>query len=145
MRFRRIIKWDGGLKKYLYNCWENCHIKPVRLLAPIMIRISSEYPLHTHTHTHTHVLAHTLGSFCPFLFVLCASCPLPISAVSLVWVLVLEAAVSPEVKQSAVIYQCVIGPIWEPERAGPGPWRRAPQLIKFQSSAMMNVKKLHPR
>lgn len=60
-------------------------------------------------------------------------------------VLVLAAAVSPEVKQSAVIYQCLIGPIWELRKPGPGPWRRSPELIKFQSSPMMNVKKLHPR
>lgn len=87
----------------------------------------------------------------PCLFVpLCPlSPPLPplLSPVSpLVCVLVLAAAaVSPEVKQSAVIYQRVIGPIWEPRKPGPGLWRRSPELIKFQSSAMMNVKKLHPR
>lgn len=70
----------------------------------------------------------------------------PLSPASLlVCVLVLAAAVSPEVKQSAVIYQRVIGPIWEPRKPGPGLWRRSPELIKFQSSAMMNVKKLHPR
>lgn len=69
MRFRHIIKSDGGLKKYLYNCWENCHIKPVRLLAPIMIKISSEYPLHTHTYTvmrlHTLLAPFALSSLYP--------------------------------------------------------------------------------
>lgn len=60
-------------------------------------------------------------------------------------VLVLAAAVSPEVKQSGVIYQRIISPIAEPRKPGPGLWRHSPQLIMFQSSAMMNVKKLHPR
>lgn len=66
------------------------------------------------------------------------------AASTLVIVLVLAAAVSPEVKQSAVIYQLLIGPIAEPGEPGPGLWRHSPPLIKFQSSAMMNVKELHP-
>lgn len=98
---------------------------------------------------------------CNFLQLIAVSLPLPLCATPappftpppplspvrlLVCVLVLAAAaVSPEVKQSAVIYQCVIRPIWEPRKPGPGLWRRSPELIKFQSSAMMNVKKLHPR
>lgn len=99
---------------------------------------------------------------CNFLQLIAVSLPLPLCATLppfppppllspaslLVCVLVLAAAaaaVSPEVKQSAVIYQCVIGPIWELRKPGPGLWRRSLELIKFQSSAMMNVKKLHPR
>lgn len=81
------------------------------------------------------------ASFAPFSLHL----PPRSSSGPLVIVLVLAAAVSPEVKQSAVIYQLVIGPICELRKPGPGLWRHSLELIKFQSSAMMNVKKLHPR
>ncbi len=85
---------------------------------------------------------------CPYLLCLFAPFPPPLHpllspAGPLVCVLVLAAAaVSPEVKQSAVIYQRVIGPISELRKPGPGLWRRSLELIKFQSSAMMNVKKV---
>lgn len=51
---------------------------------------------------------------CNFLRLVAASSPLPSAQSLLVCVLVLAAAaaaVSPEVKQSAVIYQCLICPI----------------------------------
>lgn len=58
-----IIKSDCGVKG-MYNLYENCHFKPVLLLEPILITISSWISLTcTHTHMHTWLL-------CPLLFVM---------------------------------------------------------------------------
>lgn len=58
------IKSDCGVKG-MYNLYKNCHFKPVLLLEPILITISSWISL---TCTHICVRAHT-WLLCPFLFV----------------------------------------------------------------------------
>lgn len=75
---------------------------------------------------------------CPYLFVHLSYTSPWSPAGPLVSVLVLGATVYPEVKQSPVIYHRLIDPIWELGKAGPGLWRHSLELIKFQSSVLMN-------
>jgi len=113
-QFKSVLKWNI-ISSSLKNINKSPHLcdfsLPQTMAAAGRGRIGCNF-LRLITLSLPSPLCASLASFRPP--------PLPSPASLLVCVLVLAAAVSPEVKQSAVIYQCVIGPIWEPRKPGRG-------------------------